>query len=95
VSSLGVDSNFYIGNQQQQNFSSTELAKLNTVDGKTTRLAFTGTLTGQVNIEPNLMVTRTDIQKWLSINRPINKSNDKHTKNNRQYRIMAARLDIP
>jgi hypothetical protein len=54
VSSLAVDNGFYIGNQQQQNFSSTEKNLLTNLDTKTSRMVFNGsktTLLGQVDIE--------------------------------------------
>jgi hypothetical protein len=61
VGNLAVDNGFYIGNQQQQNFNSTELAKLNNVDSKTTRLTFTGsktTLSGEVEIDSLRLSTK-------------------------------------
>ena len=61
VSSLAVDQGFYIGNQQQQSFGSSQLALLNTVDTKTSRLVFNGVKTallGQVDIETLTLTNR-------------------------------------
>jgi hypothetical protein len=61
VSSLAVDNGFYIDNQQQQNFNSTEKNLLTKIDTKTSRLVFNGsktTLLGQVDIETLTLTNR-------------------------------------
>jgi hypothetical protein len=67
VSSLAVDSGFYIPNQQQQIFGSSQLALLNNVDTKTSRIVFNGALLSS-NCQPTLCDALPVLMRKLATN---------------------------